>query len=955
MQKQTSKNIAILERSGIKKSDMAGYWDFTVTQGSSVVDSSGHSNSLTLPHPKALDTRVAPGLAALSLSAKECAQITDAGSLRGLSPFTMNYWLKLRAYSIGGVSVLSKCGVAPFEYRLQFAPQTWLTIATEKIGWYKPGSSQMIWQGLDITTTTEQWSMFSVVFDGKSYKSYINGQPDSDTAAIETGAMNRTDSPILIGAEKAHNIPGFDGWMTELAILNRALTAGELGSLYGNYCSSYPCLAPPAAKPDGVVSIRSQSVKSLAGVDKEFENPGNQYRMCQYVMGGRANFDLLQKFGMGSAVLGLLKTTTRAYLHNEEAWAECLANLNDALDRGMGVWIYDEDGYPSGAAGGLTVDGHPEYCSIGVKQVVHMGKGRKAVNMALPEDAVKFVNAVMYPVKKGQIDFQHGTLAPFTTSSIQTDGLDGEWALCAYISVKMLGHPERRNWWLNNGEYPNLLNADACQRYIEVTHDAYKRRFGSRFRKLTAFYTGEPSLATVANFEFSPPSRPEGEAYLPWDDAFAKAFEADHGYDIRQCMAALYVKNTDDGAIIRHHYWQTVANVLEKNFFGAIAKWCDKNGGGLSGHLLLEEYMIDHVSLYGDFLQQMACFHIPGYDHYYYRHGIDQGHNLMMGRYSFARSRAQGNRKAQALIEPILSGYLDSARGKLHLIPISVHRSNLSMMIASGANIVNSYVNYHDYPVDEFKRLNDYVGRMCYFTADAQDITKVGMYYPIESFQARSHATELSVFAAPNNPDIKKLQDRQNAIGQELFKRDISFNILDAWAVGKARVVNGTLQIAGYEYEAMIMPDMDIIPLAVLEKLKRFEDGGGVLIWAGKLPTMGSTDAETPQVTKLMARVASVRDLKRITDHVGKLGDCGLAVKAEKPELFYYFGYRKRIDGRMRSLNIMVNNHNTTNVVTVNNKGTGRLYDPWKGEYASVTLPLSVGIGAYSAMVLVMD
>lgn len=955
MQTQSSANIALLERSGIKKSDMAGYWDFAVTQGSSVVDSSGNGNSLVPPNPKALDKRVAPGLTALSLASKECAQITDAGSLRGLSPFTINYWLKLRSYATGGVSVLSKCGIAPFEYRLQFAPNSSFTVATEKIGWYKQDSLQIIWQGLDITSTVEQWSMFTVVFDGKSYRSYINGQPDSDTAAMDTGAMNRTDSPILIGAEKAHNIPGFDGWMAELAILNRTLTAGELGSLYSNYCSSYLFLAPPAAKPDGVASIRSRTAKPLSGVDKEFENPGNQYRMCQYVMGGRANFDQLQKYGIGSAVLGLLKTPTRAYLHNEEAWAECLSNLNDALDRGMGVWIYDEDGYPSGAAGGLTVDGHPEYCSIGVKQIVQKGKGRNTVKLALPDGAVKFVNAAIYPVKKGQIDYQHGTLVPINGSSIQTDGMDDEWAFCVYVSVKMLGHPERRNWWLNNGEYPNLMNFDACQRYIEVTHDAYKRRFGARFRKLTAFYTGEPSLATVANFEFTSPSRPEGEAYIPWDDAFATAFEADHGYDIRQCMAAVYLKDTEDGAIIRHHYWQTVANVLEKNFFGAIAKWCDKNGGGLSGHLLLEEYMIDHVSLYGDFLQQMACFHIPGYDHYYYRHGIDQGHNLMMGRYSFARSRAQGNRKAQALIEPILSGYLDSARGKLHLIPISVHRSNLSMMIASGANIVNSYVNYYDYPVVEFKRLNDYIGRMCYFTTDAQDITMVGMYYPIGSFQARSHATEQSVFAAPNNPDIKKLQDRQNAIGQELFKRDISFNILDAWAIGQARVVNGTLQIAGYKYRAMIMPDMDIIPLAVLKKLRRFKEGGGVLIWAGKLPTMGSTNAETPQVKMLIAGMQTLSDLKRITQRIGKLGDCGLAVKAENPEQFYYFGYRKRIDGRLRSVYIMVNNHNTTNTVSLSNKGTGRLYDPWKGEYASVTLPLSVGVGAYSAMVLVMD
>jgi hypothetical protein len=50
-----------------------------------------------------------------------------------------------------------------------------------------------------------------------------------------------------------------------------------------------------------------------------------------------------------------------------------------------------------------------------------------------------------------------------------------------------------------------------------------------------------------------------------------------------------------------------------------------------------------------------------------------------------------------------------------------------------------------------------------------------------------------------------------------------------------------------------------------------------------------------------------------------------------------------------------VNYDNTTNNIKLDNHVGGVLYDPWQGDYASVTLPLSVGISAYSALVLVTD
>jgi hypothetical protein len=117
-----------------------------------------------------------------------------------------------------------------------------------------------------------------------------------------------------------------------------------------------------------------------------------------------------------------------------------------------------------------------------------------------------------------------------------------------------------------------------------------------------------------------------------------------------------------------------------------------------------------------------------------------------------------------------------------------------------------------------------------------------------------------------------------------LFDHNIDFNLLDADAINRAQVQNGALLIGGYTYRAMIMPEMDIIPLAVLRKLKQFASQGGTLIWAGKLPTLGDTESETAQVQKLLTGAKSILDPQKVVEKIRVIGDGGLRVTATRPD-----------------------------------------------------------------------
>jgi hypothetical protein len=57
------------------------------------------------------------------------------------------------------------------------------------------------------------------------------------------------------------------------------------------------------------------------------------------------------------------------YLENEEGWARFVRGVDAAVELGLRIWIYDENGYPSGSADGLALKGHPELEALGIKRM----------------------------------------------------------------------------------------------------------------------------------------------------------------------------------------------------------------------------------------------------------------------------------------------------------------------------------------------------------------------------------------------------------------------------------------------------------------------------------------------------------------------------------------------------------------------------------------------------------
>ena len=88
------------------------------------------------------------------------------------------------------------------------------------------------------------------------------------------------------------------------------------------------------------------------------------------------------------------------YLESEAKWVAFTRAVKAAKQAGLALWLYDERGYPSGNAGGITLRGHPEWEARGLLVATAESQGGR-VALDLPPG--KLVLAGAYPVHAGAI------------------------------------------------------------------------------------------------------------------------------------------------------------------------------------------------------------------------------------------------------------------------------------------------------------------------------------------------------------------------------------------------------------------------------------------------------------------------------------------------------------------------------------------------------------------------
>lgn len=239
----------------------------------------------------------------------------------------------------------------------------------------------------------------------------------------------------------------------------------------------------------------------------------------------------------------------------------CAVAIDEAEKQGLYVWLYDEDGWPSGFAGGLVNGCGEAYCAKQLR--FRIGK---------PQDEMSRVIAV------------YRKTAENSYIRINNEAGTGEDLYCFYQIVP---------------HYVDIMDRRTIARFIEVTHEVYKEHFGQYFgRVIKGIFTDEPQL-------------PEGPC---WSSEIEERYQQQYQVEIKDDLWLLHVDG-EGCEQFRYCFWKCVNELVNENFVCQISDWCKENQLLLTGHFFGEDGLNDQMLASGGVMSLYQNMGIPGIDH----------------------------------------------------------------------------------------------------------------------------------------------------------------------------------------------------------------------------------------------------------------------------------------------------------------------------------------------------
>jgi len=649
---------------------------------------------------------------------------------------------------------------------------------------------------------------------------------------------------------------GRGAWVAGLVLV---LAAGGLAGAGHSYREG----AAPAFRPKGNPRMK-----------QEFAHPPLALRPLQIVHGMEgvvqagggevgAGLDRLLALGMGGVVANV---AWNDYLRNEAAWEAFLAGYRAAKARGMEFWIYDEEGYPSGAAGHLVLEGNPEYEACGLICLQARVAGGQAAELALPERARAWVCASTLPMlgDRPRLEGAAAVPVPGDRSPVRwSNPGEGPRLLVAFVEQAMYEDTHCTTNVFAKRRYINIMSREAVAKFIRLTHDAYAQRLGKEMAGVRAFFTDEPSLMTAYLAPLESPRPPA----LPWERTLPERFAREAGYPLEPVLPALFLDLGRDSRRVRSAFYWVVADQVAEAFFAPIQERCRALGVASSGHVLCEERLSWNVWFEGDYFRAVRRMDLPGID-ILTSHPAELvvGDNFLTPKLASSVAHLVGSERVMSETSDFVQRM---AKGRAS---IEQMLATAALQYALGVNLITSYYPWHDYGDDEqarwlqgtpgaatgYRLYNDFVGRLGAVMVGGEHRCDIALYYPVETMQAYFGLTDRPYWQEGiHGPEAARCEAAFRDLGRALLCSQRDFDVLDREALERGRIREGRLQAGRESYRALVFPGTRVVPVAVLERARTLQRAGGLVVFATDLPREAPDPAQDHEVTALVSKLVN--------------------------------------------------------------------------------------------------
>lgn len=498
------------------------------------------------------------------------------------------------------------------------------------------------------------------------------------------------------------------------------------------------------------------------------------------------------------------------YLSEEwfDAWR---TSLNEAKKLDMNVWIYDENSYPSGFAGGLVPEAMPESRGQGI----HFRESKTPPPLSSDIVAVyqkkndRFIN-VTEQLKKG-----------------------GKLPAGTYLTAfrRLAGSSP----WFGGKYYVDLLDPKVTQKFLEITMGAYEREIGGSFGvRVPGLFTDEPHLTPAGG--------------IHWSTRMQRDFKKRWGYDIVDHLPSL-IRPAGDWKKVRHNFHAFLLEEFIRCWAKPCYEYCEKHDLEFTGHYW--EHGWPGASHGGDNMAMYAWHQRPAIDNL--MNEYNTGTHAQFGNARTVRELAtvanQLGRK-RTLCETYGAGgwdlrFEDMKRigDWLYVLGVNTLNEHLSYITIRGARKRDhpQSFSYHEPWWEAYHVMADYFTRLSLFLSSGKQVhtilvleptTTTWMYQP-----DGSHRNEL--YRVGN-----AFQDFINTLEAKQVEYDIGCEDIMA---RHGSVKSGKLVVGERSYDTVVVtPFTENLNSPTFRLLRHYLASGGEVLCCGKAPELvdGSRDRD---------------------------------------------------------------------------------------------------------------
>ncbi len=391
----------------------------------------------------------------------------------------------------------------------------------------------------------------------------------------------------------------------------------------------------------------------------------------------------------------------------------------------------------------------------------------------------------------------------------------------------------------------DYLNPHVAARYLEIYWQEHEERLREFIPGTLSLYGQDELYVLNGNILYAP--------------NLVERFKTEKGYDPAPHLVGLFHDIGGFTDKIRCDYYEVMSAALEENLYRPLCAWHEERGMRYGTIATWgRQDMLGQTWHYGDFFRLMRWFHVTGNEdpgaslpgercfidaklsssilHIYERErasmcvywgsgwGMTQEQNLAWTNENYAYGLNHYNQHG---------GLYNTLGGWYEWVPPSIH--------------------WRQPYWEHWQTFVDYISRLSAVMSQGTHVADVALLYPLTTVHANWLRGDSFTSAADD------CAMTTFSLARQIYEAGIDFDFVDDHLLSQAIVRDGTLEIAGIRFRAVLLPPLTTIRRGTLAKLREFYDGGGVIVAFRRLPAASQEHGrDDPEVRALLRHIFGI-------------------------------------------------------------------------------------------------